>query len=115
MSLNTYYGTFGRNKENESREHLVQVEQEETEQPQNNAQQAVLIFGFSKTTVYFSFFVLIYLLFLTCGAMTFGYLEKPTETALRVELESSKQSFLRKFPGVTSRFLVFKNHFWIYV
>ncbi|XP_044761558.1 potassium channel subfamily K member 6-like isoform X1 [Coccinella septempunctata] len=109
MVLNNYYGSFGypeksreNNNINRSTEYLVPMGNVESEATRSGN---LFIFGFYKTSIYFSFYVMLYLVFLTSGAMIFSFLERPTEVALRLRVESVKQNFLRTYPSIPDQAL----------
>lgn len=90
------------NNNYQSTECLVPI-QEEVEDVTNSDN--LYIFGFYKTSIYFFVYVILYLVFLICGALVFGFYEKPAEVALKMKVESVVQTFLRTYPSVPDQAL----------
>ncbi|KAL3280120.1 hypothetical protein HHI36_017625 [Cryptolaemus montrouzieri] len=67
--------------------------------------ESAFIFGFYRTSVYFAFYVMFYVVFLTSGAMMFSLLERSSEVALQMRVESVVQNFLRTYPNVSDQAL----------
>ncbi|KAK9871371.1 hypothetical protein WA026_011627 [Henosepilachna vigintioctopunctata] len=89
------------NKIGQSQEYLIDLQNAENSAKNESA----FIFGFYRTSVFFSVYVVLYVLFVMSGALTFSVLERPGEVSMRLRVESMVQNFLRTYPNVSDQAL----------
>lgn len=64
------------------------------------------LFGVCRNSFLFYVYLMMYLMFLICGAMVFSVLETPTDKGLRIRLNSAIHSFRVANPSVTGLYTV---------